>query len=37
MVARWYDGHHTGSPAGALCLEQIQRYMDGRVSPSLSA
>jgi len=37
MVARWYDGHHTGSPARALCLDQIQRYMDGRVSPSLSA
>ncbi len=32
MVARWYDGHHTGGPARALCLEQIQRYTECRVS-----
>jgi CDP-glucose 4,6-dehydratase len=37
MVARWYDGHHTGGQARALCLEQIQRYMDCRASTSLSA
>jgi len=32
MVARWYDGHHAGTPARALCLEQIQRYMDSRAA-----
>jgi CDP-glucose 4,6-dehydratase len=37
MVARWYDGHHTGSPARGLCLEQIQRYTDCRSSLSPSA
>ncbi len=37
MVARWYDGLHAGSPASALCLEQIQRYMDCRSSLSPSA
>ena len=37
MVARWYDGHHAGTPARGLCLEQIQRYMECRVSSFLSA
>jgi CDP-glucose 4,6-dehydratase len=30
MVARWYDGYHAGTPARALCLEQIRGYMERR-------
>lgn len=25
-TARWYDAHHKGAPARALCLEQIEQY-----------
>lgn len=32
MVARWYDGYHAGTPARALCLEQIRRYTESRSS-----
>jgi CDP-glucose 4,6-dehydratase len=32
MVARWYDGYHAGTPARALCLEQIRRYTESRGS-----
>jgi CDP-glucose 4,6-dehydratase len=32
MVARWYDGYHAGTPARALCLEQIRRYAESRGS-----
>jgi CDP-glucose 4,6-dehydratase len=32
MVARWYDGHHAGTPARTLCLEQIRRYTECHAS-----
>jgi CDP-glucose 4,6-dehydratase len=35
MVARWYDGYHAGTPARALCLEQIRRYTESRSSSAV--